>query len=190
LEQVIAADDGRLQAVRNSLQGLPPGSRIADVGCGGGRYLHWLVQWFPQYCWTGIDASPAALSRTTPSVERLQGSLLELPVADDHFDAVFCVEALEHALLPEQAIAELCRVTRPGGRVLVIDKQQRRQRLSHHQPWEIWFKPDEVCSWLQPACEHISVTPLCHGPHHSRGLFLAWAGERRPANRSALLRAA
>ena len=34
------------------------------------------------------------------------------------------MESLEHALLPEQAVAELCRVVRPGGSVLVIDKDR------------------------------------------------------------------
>jgi malonyl-CoA O-methyltransferase len=175
----IASEDGRLLAVRDFLAGLPPGSRVADIGCGAGRYLHWLRQWFPDYRWIGIDASADALARLPGDIESVRGSLLNLPCADGQFDAVYCVEALEHSLLPARAIAELCRVVRPGGRVLVIDKHRRFQSLSEHQPWEIWFKPDEVCALLSRFCENVACTPAGHGPHaKSTGLFLCWTALR------------
>jgi 2-polyprenyl-3-methyl-5-hydroxy-6-metoxy-1,4-benzoquinol methylase len=152
-DEPLAPDDGRLLAVRDALEGLPPGSRVADIGCGVGRYLRWLQPWFPDVRWTGIDASADALKCLPPGIESRRGSLLDLPAEDDEFDVVFCVEALEHALLPEAAIAELCRVTRSGGRIVIIDKHRRFQSLSEHQPWETWFTPDEVCRWLTPFCD-------------------------------------
>ena len=162
------------------LTGLPPGSRVADIGCGEGRYLRPLRQAFPQYHWTGVDASAAALAQLSAGVEAIEGSLLDLPVADGRFDAVCCVEALEHALLPGQAIAELCRVLRPGGRLLVIDKHRDFQRLSEHQPWEIWFAPAEVCEWLRTSCDEVAVLPIPHGANRAAtGLFLCWTGVRR-----------
>ena len=42
-----------------------------------------------------------------------------LPFADASFDAVFCKGALDHFDAPEAAIAEMARVTRPGGRVVL-----------------------------------------------------------------------
>jgi malonyl-CoA O-methyltransferase len=180
--EALAADDGRLLAARQFLTGLPPGSCVADVGCGQGRYLRWLRQWFPQYRWIGIDASAAALSKLPPGVQALEGSLLDLPVENGSLDAVLCVEALEHSLLPRQAIAELCRVLRPGGRLLAIDKQRDFQALSEHQSWEIWFSPAEVCQWIGSECDEVTVTPVTHGPRRAAsGLFLCWTGVRRPA---------
>jgi malonyl-CoA O-methyltransferase len=178
----LSPNDGRLLAVRDFLRVLPPGSRIADIGCGTGRYLYWLRQWFPHYRWTGIDASSNALDCLPEGIERQQGTLLDLPLEDACFDAAFCVEALEHALLPERAIAELCRVVRPGGRVLVIDKQHGFQSLSEHEPWEIWFRPDEVCRWLEPFCGDIRCEPIAHGAHQRpTGLFLCWQARRNHA---------
>jgi malonyl-CoA O-methyltransferase len=187
-EHEISPDDKRLLAVRQFLEGLPAGSRIADVGCGSGRYLKRLRAWLPQHRWVGIDASGRALEHLAEGIERLRGSILNLPIEDGRFDAVYCVEALEHSLLPAQAIAELCRVTRPGGRVLVIDKHRRYQPLSEHQPWEIWFAPDEVSRWMQAWCEEVIATPIAQGQQRAAaGLFLCWAGRRQrlPSARAA-----
>ncbi len=185
---VLSPEDGRLQAVRRALEELPPGSSVADVGCGGGRYLRWLKQWFPQLRWIAIDASSEALKRVPRDMERRQGSLLNLPATDGEFAAVFCVEALEHALLPEQAIAELCRVTRSGGRLLLIDKHRRFQPLSQHEPWEIWFTPAEVRLWLEPFCADVGCQPIAHGPRQRpTGLFLLWQA-RRSRSQDCLLR--
>lgn len=176
----IDSDDGRLLAVRDFLQNLPPGSRVADVGCGPGRYLARLRQWFPQYEWTGIDACATSLQQLPPDVERVTGSLLDLPIGDGRYEAVYCVEALEHSLLPRQAVAELCRIVRPGGRVLVIDKHRRFQGLSHHEPWEVWFTPEEVSQWLGAASGHVAWRPIPHGADKAaNGLFLSWNADIR-----------
>lgn len=178
LDNTIDPTDGRLLAVRDFLLDLPPGSRIADVGCGAGRYLGWLRQWFPQYDWTGIDAAESALDQLPASVECITGSLLNLPVNDGRFDAVYCVEALEHSLYPRQAVAELCRIVRPGGRLLIIDKHRSFQGISHHEPWETWFTPDELANSLRPNCHQVTCRPIPHGPHVSpTGLFLCWTAE-------------
>ena len=84
------------------------------------------------------------LAGLPPDATACRGSLLQIPLPDGSFDGAFAVESLEHALLPERAVAELCRIVRPGGRVLVIDKHRARQPLSHHDPWERWFTPEEL----------------------------------------------
>lgn len=109
-----------------------------------------------------------------------EGSLLRIPAADGEFDGALAVESLEHALLPERAVAELCRVVRPGGRVLIIDKNLAKQPLSEYDPWERWFTPEELRGWLSRACDAVSVRPVSHlegRPGHD--LFLAAEGVRR-----------
>ena len=181
-ESRIDPGDGRAQALRQALHGLPAGARVADIGCGKGRFLRCLAGWFPQYRWTGVDASSAMLAHLPSGVQREQGNLLNLPCRDGAFDAVFAVESLEHCLVPEQAARELCRVTRPGGRVVVIDKHRAWQPLSEHDPWEQWFQPEEVCRWLAAACQNVEARSIAHGPHdRPTGLFLCWTATRQHA---------
>ena len=176
----IDPNDGRMQAVRVWADALPPDAKVADVGCGKGRFLKHLAEWFPEAHLAGIDFSQAMLARLPSGVEAREGSLLRIPAADGAFDGALAVESLEHALVPERAVAELCRVVRPGGRVLVIDKHRAKQPLSEHDPWERWFLPEELARWLGRYCEDISVEPIAHS--EGRGgsdLFLAARGRRR-----------
>jgi len=70
---------------------------------------------------TGVDLSPlaveAARHRGHPDVRR--GAIENLPFADDSFDAVTCLDVIEHTADDRASLAELRRVTRPGGLALV-----------------------------------------------------------------------
>jgi malonyl-CoA O-methyltransferase len=152
---------------------------VADVGCGAGRFLRKLATQFPEARLVGIDPSTPLLEHPPTKVESRRGGLLRIPAADREFDGVFAVESLEHALLPQQAVRELCRVVRRGGRLLIIDKHAARQSLSLHELWERWFLPDEVVSWLAPHCRDITVRPIAHGAgSKDAGLFLCWQATR------------
>jgi SAM-dependent methyltransferase len=180
----IDAEDGRVQAVKQWFSTLPPGASVADVGCGRGRFLRHLAVWFPQSRLTGIDLSPAMLARLPPGVNTVEGSILRIPLPDAALDGALAVESLEHALLPERAMAELCRVVRPGGRVLVIDKDRRKQPLSEYDPWERWFAPEELAAWMERWCEDVVVRHVPHAEGRpGSDLFLAASGVRRAAPR-------
>ena len=171
----IDTNDGRMVVVRSWLEQLPAGARVADVGCGSGRYLHGAGNQLSRLNLIGVDPSAAALQRLPASVERRQGGMLQLPVADGELDAVMAIESLEHSLLPKVAIRELCRAVRPGGRLLIVDKHRRAQALSECEPWERWFWPEEVSCWLAPCCRDVRCEPIAHGPGGTwTGLFLAW----------------
>lgn len=178
LPTTIASDDGRLLAVHDWLPSLGLAARVADVGCGPGRFVRELSNQFAEATFVGIDPSPAMLAELPPGIERRQGSLLRIPAGDGEFDGVFAVESLEHSLLPERAVDELCRVVRPGGKILVIDKHRGRQPLSLHQPWEQWFLPETVERWLARHCSDVRVEPVAHGAAGNSKLFLCWQGTR------------
>ncbi|HEV3003684.1 MAG TPA: class I SAM-dependent methyltransferase, partial [Pirellulales bacterium] len=172
--------DGRLQAARRWLAGLPVNAKVADVGCGPGRFVHQLAAEFPGVRFVGVDPSRRWLMRMSNEIEPRLGSLLAIPAAEGEFDGVLAVESLEHALLPEHAVNEICRVVRRGGSVLVIDKNRARQALSRHEPWEQWFEPQEVVRWLSLACDDVRLETVSHGRRPpARPLFLAWSGTVR-----------
>lgn len=101
----------KLDLVRAYLRGLPSRTRVLDAGCGEGV----LVEEFrEQLEIEGIDANYAS-----PHVRR--GSLLALPWDAATFDRALCLDVLEHLTFEDQpkALAELFRVVKPGGEVLV-----------------------------------------------------------------------
>jgi SAM-dependent methyltransferase len=101
----------KLERVRRWLQQLPPRTRVLDAGCGEGI----LVEEFAhQLAIEGIDSS-----YSSPLVRR--GSLTALPYESSSFDRALCLDVLEHLSFEEQpaALAELFRVLRPGGELLV-----------------------------------------------------------------------
>jgi SAM-dependent methyltransferase len=94
-------------------------ARILDAGCGVGGGLRWLSAFGRP---VGLDVHPAAVrysARTGYSVA--QGSVQSLPFADAAFDLVTSFEVLYHLAVTDDvaALAELRRVTRPGGWLLV-----------------------------------------------------------------------
>jgi malonyl-CoA O-methyltransferase len=172
--------DGRVTCVDEWARGLESDAEVVDVGCGGGRYLSLLARRFPGMRLSGVDASAEMLRHVPSNISTVVGGVLNLPLPSASRDGAVSIETLEHCLVPERAIDELCRVVRPGGRVLVIDKCKRFRALSHAEPWERWFMPQEVSGWLANHCDDVRCRELPAGPHQQTpGLFLAWEGTRR-----------
>lgn len=116
-------------ARRRSLAALPaePG-RVLLAGVGTGLDLPHLP---PQHHYVGLDLNRAMLRRALPRVRDadfapVQGDAQRLPFADASFDCA--VLHLILAVVPEPAhcLAEVARILRPGGQVLVFDKFLRR----------------------------------------------------------------
>jgi SAM-dependent methyltransferase len=102
-----------------------PGDRVLDAGCGPGRFTLELARIGARV--VASDLSPGQLElhrRYTESVDvedRVVADVTELPFPDDAFDAAVCYGgALSYVLdRAPTGVAELVRVTRPGGHVLV-----------------------------------------------------------------------
>lgn len=95
---------------------LPDKGRVLDLGCGDGATAGtWIAS--NGYRHLGADISLAALCRARQRGLRVLqvGSAHVLPFADHSFDAVVCIDVLEHLFEPDAAVAEAQRVLRPRG---------------------------------------------------------------------------
>lgn len=106
-----------------------PRGRGLDVGCGTGLLAERLAD--RGYRMTGVDPSAGMLdllrARESP-VEAVHASGTALPFQDDSFDTVLTVAVLHHIadrVDVRRTLAEMVRVVRPGGRILVWDHNPR-----------------------------------------------------------------
>jgi ubiquinone/menaquinone biosynthesis C-methylase UbiE len=106
-----------------------PGEHVLEVGCGAGiadLMLGLLEPGSVRYC--GIDVKPARV-REARGAARDHGLRLELAVADVRgipfrdatFECTFAIGVLQHVTGATRAVTELARVTRPDGRVLLVE---------------------------------------------------------------------
>ncbi|MGW4895823.1 class I SAM-dependent methyltransferase [Kitasatospora sp. NPDC004240] len=94
------------------------GTRVLDVGTGTGTVAAAACERGAKV--TAVDADPGMVElarRAAPGAEVLEAVLPELPFADGAFDAVVGNFVLNHVGRPLDALAELRRVVRPGGRI-------------------------------------------------------------------------
>ncbi|XP_058832798.1 alkylated DNA repair protein alkB homolog 8 [Topomyia yanbarensis] len=105
--------------VETFLRSLPTGSVLIDIGCGNGKYL----ALNPQSAALGCDRSDELLKVCTGrGLNVLQCDCLALPFRSASADACICIAVIHHLATEErrrQAISEMARVLRPGGRALV-----------------------------------------------------------------------
>jgi SAM-dependent methyltransferase len=124
--------------------GIRPGQRVLDVGCGSGvvtRDLARMVGGRGRV--VGADPSRTFLATARRLARRhsLHGRIAfrladgrHLPFRDRRFDATVAVTVLLHVDAPEAVVAEMARVTRPGGVVAVQDQDFGTLALTHPDP--------------------------------------------------------
>ncbi|MGB8218563.1 MAG: methyltransferase domain-containing protein [Candidatus Methanoperedens sp.] len=171
--------DGRVQEILSFL-GDVNDKKVIDVGCGKGRYLKILKERYPKSILYGVDISEKMLSFCPKEIETVSGSLLDIPYPDVFFDCVYSVEALEHAIMTENAIKEMVRVLKPEGNIIIIDKNKNMFGKLKLEPWEQWFNPKEIISLLQRYDVEAHYKPITYGTQtQSDGLFISWTGIKK-----------
>lgn len=165
---------------------LSPGDRVLDAGCGAGRHVCEAFR-IKGVKVVGIDLNWEDLCKTATTLylmhlengngqERClisQADVVCLPFRDGVFDAVICSEVLEHIPDGRQAVAELVRVLRPGGKLVVSVPRYLPERICwalseayHNEPGghiRIYKKRE-----LQTLLEATGVT--CRAIRYKHGL--------------------
>jgi SAM-dependent methyltransferase len=114
-----------------------PHEQVVEIGCGPGAVARFLARHLPANPITALDVNgyllreAAALTRAEGLAERItfqEGDAEDLPLADESFDVTLSFTVMEE-VDAERMLAELVRITRPGGRIGVV------VRATDMQPW-------------------------------------------------------
>jgi ubiquinone/menaquinone biosynthesis C-methylase UbiE len=133
---------------------------VLEVAVGTGRNF----PFYPQGVrLSGIDLSPAMLEIARKKADDLgldadlrEGNAQELPFPDASFDTVVCTLSLCNIPDDRRAIAEMKRVLRPGGRLLLLDHVRSSSKV-----WLAAQRLLEPLSW-RFSCDHLLRRPLEH----------------------------
>jgi ubiquinone/menaquinone biosynthesis C-methylase UbiE len=167
---------------------LQPEDIFLEIGCGGGALLDMVLQTVRQAC--GIDHSPdmVELARqkngkalSEGRVEIIQGAVEALPWAENRFTCAAGVEVLYFIENPRRVSEELCRVLRPGGRLVLVTGAQPKSSLAN-LAYDLWlrylrFHPnDELASVLRQAgFQTVQVERVARSEHTIYAHQLAYA---------------
>lgn len=197
----VDADDFRLAGVLDAL-GPDRGRKLLDLGCGRGRFASRLTG--AGFDVVGLDRSRGMLDRATGGGQFVCGSARALPFGDGRFDAAVAVEVLEHVEPGsiDAVLGEAARVLRPGGRLVIVDKNAGAldstrpwlpavaiKRLDEHRGrWmypsggavrERWFHPRAFATRLSRRFEGVAVRNLIAPEEAARWVFRAVPASRR-----------
>ncbi len=167
---------------------LVSGAVAADVGTGTGFVLRGLLELAAEL--TGFDESEEMLAVARkqfagyPQVEFRHAEGQHLPAKDSNFDAVFANMYLHHAPDPAAAIAEMARILKPGGKLVITDLDAHDQAWMREAMSDRWLglERDNVQMWYEAAgLSKIDIdcaegTCDCRGPQEeavSLSIFVA-----------------
>lgn len=151
------------------------GKLALDAGCGKGRFARVLQDQNPQARIVALDLALAMLQHAKPPLAPVCGTLTQYPFRDNSFDFVYATESLEHAVDIDAAVAELTRVLKPGGRLVIIDKNVEHWGRFETPTWERWFDRKAMERLLARHCREVSSDFISYWEDvEPDGLFLAW----------------
>lgn len=143
---------------------LAPGFRILDLATGTADMVVEVLRQEPNARVVGIDPSPAMLelgrSKLATAglgerVELLTGDAEDLPLDDDSVDGVCIAFGIRNVPNRERALREMARVTRPGGRIVILElSEPRRGLLAPFARFHIHHVVPRLGSWLSGSKEY------------------------------------
>lgn len=132
------------------MSGVVKDDEVLDVACGPGMVACEFARYARQV--TGVDITPAMIDQAQKrqrehnqtNLEWTVGEAVPLPYEDNRFSLVITRYSFHHLLSPEQALAEMVRVCRPGGRVLVADVAVAPETSAAYDRLEILRDPSHT----------------------------------------------
>lgn len=157
--------DDELGQITLDLARPEPGSRVLDVACGTGLVSRLFAGRVAEV--VGVDITEEMAEQAAPYLDRLVIAPAEkLPFEDGEFDIVTCRQGVQFMDLP-QAVSEMVRVVRPGGRVVVVnlcaygpaDREEYFEILRLRNPVRRhFFLPGDLENVLRDAgCDEVEV---------------------------------
>ena len=133
--------------------------RVLDVGCGTGQFGERILRTLPKAKVCGVDLVSAMLEGGAArwashrgTLDPVQGDSEHLPFASGTFDVVTCANSFHHYPHQQRAVAEMHRVLKPGGRLMLIDGYR-------DAPWG-WFIYDVCVESVEGNVRHCSRARL------------------------------
>ncbi len=129
---------------------------VADLGCGTGQVAEAVAPFVLRVI--GVDGAPEMLAAARERLQGIenaelrQGELEELPLPDQALDAALLVLVLHYVPDPARALAEIARVLRPGGRVLVVDMLPHEREEFQRRMGHVWLGFSQA--QLERSLEH------------------------------------
>jgi SAM-dependent methyltransferase len=138
---------------------VPRGLRVCDVGTGTGILAAELARLgvdvvAVDHSQAMLDAARAKLAEEgLSSVELRRGDAANLPLEDASVDAAFAHMVLHYLPSPAEALAEMARILKPGGLVVIVDFEQHDREWMREELGVQWlgFPLEDVRSWLVEA---------------------------------------
>lgn len=151
------------------------GKRVANVGCGKGRFARVVQERNPTATIYALDLAEAMLAHVPARAHRCAATMTALPLATASCDGAYATESLEHAVDIPAAVSELCRIVKPGGRIVIIDKNAQAWGRLETPEWERWFGRRQLERLLERHCRDVASRPISYWEDvEPDGLFLAW----------------
>jgi len=169
-----AETDGLLQVILSTLR---PGDRLLEAGCAKKPFSALLRGAYPNAEMSALPLSGTAVPKNFQDLCVSHGSLESIPFPENSVDVVFSVGALTYSANPEAAVAEMIRVTRPGGQVLIVVGRYPHG-AQRKTSWQ--WRPDatEMRAMLNRGCDDVRVESVGSGGAFDQSMITFRARKR------------